>query len=1083
MTGRRKSLGTVEPRLGGIRIQTSAYGLAITKVYGRCRIQGNLLWYGGFRAIPQEERAETGKGGSPPSRVYYVYSADVMMALGEGPIPGVRRIWKGKQEFEGQPSTSAERNRQHYVAVPGNGTIQAPVDSGIFIEDLGVMASWFDSIALVEKTVYLTAGIHYSVSGGTYQLDVGNHAWLVGAMASLSYLVEETTAGRDALEELGLVLSPGSYSQSIWPHLLQSHPDEALAYPGIAYVRGRDYPLSSAAEIENHNFEVDGALQVSPANPDCVPADVVYDILTNERAGVHMPGDVIGSMDAWRDYTDGSQIWISLAASDQRPARSVIGEILDATNTDPCWDGDQLSFIPRGDEDVGSYVAPNTPVMEIGPDQLLERIKVTRTSQSSVPTLTRVEYSDRENGYNLEIVDYRDEAAEIDHGRRAADPYAWHFICDGEVARRAAQIRGQRDAAARNTYAFPLPATYVELQPGDLVLLNDPAGGIDEVIARITSIRESGEQLSIEAEDFPIAHANAPVLPAEIGSGFQMNQNADPGLVTAPVFIEPPGGFTETGLEVWVAVAGQNEMWGGCDVYCSLDGESYKQLGTIEQSSRCGTVRASSPAGAVGPLRIRQNGRAPIMRSFSAADADALRSLCYVGNPDTGEYLAYEAADLAGAGQYDLYGLRRGRYTTADQTHASGEPFAVIDGALGTSGPLERELIGKKIWFKFPSHNVFGGGVQSLATVPAYEYTVRGRFVGLKDRPMPANRLPNSGFEFDTSGYNVFSNSSDVITFEKPSAALAVKGAPTNAIIRQAGPALADQPAGGVNSIALQCEPGKRYGVASLLRSMNCHAWVAIAFADSNGAHLDQQNSTLTTFSQSSSIDPPNPEAYELRSAFLTAPAGARTMLIQFGKRGTRPGHSSSWVYVLEPRVFEVIGADLVPPWSPGPNGAVNTPQLGSEAATRVIAPTNISDLVWQSFGPVVVDRELVRFTPDVSGPVEVTVAARAMIQGTGTEAQLMTAGLSVNGASAAYVDVQWAPPPVGGGSGAVEASGVMSLSGTYQVTAGVEFVLAIRMGIRSFSVTIGVPTPIGGSFAGNAALRGIRPRVTLIKR
>src|SRR5690606_25881323 len=126
------------------------------------------------------------------------------------------------------------------------------------------------------------------------------------------------------------------------------------------------------------------------------------------------------------------------------------------------------------------------------------------------------------------------------------------------------------------------------------------------------------------------------------------------------------------------------------------------------------------------------------------------------GDPDSGEYLAYEAGDLAGAGQYDLYGLRRGRYTTADQAHAANEPFVVVDGALGTSGPLERELIGQKLWFKFPSHNVFGGGVQSLATVPAYEYTVRGRFVGLKDRPMPANRLPNAGFEFAASGYSTF---------------------------------------------------------------------------------------------------------------------------------------------------------------------------------------------------------------------------------------------------------------------------------------------------------------------------------------
>lgn len=1088
MVARRRPLGTVEPRLGAVRIQTSAFGLAIPKIYGRVRVPGNLIWYGNFKAIPQEERAETGKGGSPPSRVYYVYSADVMMALGEGPVVGVRRIWKGKQLFDGEGQTTAERHRRHHAVVPSNGVVEVPLDGGTSVEDVSVRmassAAYVDANGRVFiKPMDLTAGVHYAVVGGTYTFDLVGFPWLQGVGLYFDYLVEETASARSALEELGLVLSPGTYSQPMWPHLQQGFPDEALAYPGIAYVRGRDYPLSSAAEIENHNFELDGALQVSAENPDCVPADVVFDILTNEHAGVQMPGDVIGSMDDWRAYTNGVGLWISLAATEQRPARMWIDEILEATNTDPCWDGWTLRFIPRGDENVGSYVAQTTPVMEIGPDQVLGRIKVERRSQSSVKTSTKVEYCNRENAYEFEIAEYRDEAAEIDYGKRPGDPYAWHFICDGEVARRAAMVRGQRDAATRNTYTFAMPAAYIELQPGDLVLINDPAGGLESVVARIVRIAESGsDALELEAEDFPIAHANAPAIPPELGAGFQMNQNADPGMVTEPIFIEPPGGYTETGLEVWIAVAGQNDMWGGCDVYCSFDGQSYKQLGTIEQSARCGRVRASSAAGAVGPLRIEQHGRAPVLRSFSAADADALRSLCYVGDPDSGEYLAYEAGDLVGAGQYDLYGLRRGRYTTADQAHAAGEPFVVVDGALGTSGPLDRELIGKKIYFKFPSHNVFGGGIQSLATVPAYEYTIRGRFVGLKDRPAPANLLPNAGFEYDASGYQAFSYSSDPITFAKAAGGPAIKGVPSNAILRQQGASLPGQVAGGANSVRISCEHGKRYGVAALLRSVHCQARVSIAFFDANGTQI-VSGSAYSPLTTETSTDSDDAAQHDLRSTYSDAPPGARTMLIQYSKTGTRAGQSASWVSVHQPRVFEVIGADQVPPWSPGPNGAVDTAQISRHAAAEVLAPTTVADLVWQTVGPVVVDRELIRFTPDISCDIEVSVTARATIQGTGPDAVLMTAGLSANGGPVDYMDVQWAPPPVGGGSGAVEASGMMNITATYQVTAGVQFVLVLRMGIRDFAVTTGVPVPVGGAFQGNAALRRIRPRVTLIKR
>ena len=1089
MAGRKQSLGQVEPRLGGIRIQTSAYGLAIPKVYGRCRVPGNLLWYGGFRAIPQEERAETGKGGSPPSRVYYVYSADVMMALGEGPITGVRRIWKGKQEFTGEATTTAERSRQHTAAVPGGGTITVPLDGAQWIDDVAVRMASPASYADANGTVFigpmdLTAGVHYAVADGVYTIDVGSFPWLVGVGLYITYIVEESDAARDALEQLGLVLSPGTYSQPTWPHLLQSYPDEALAYPGIAYVRARDYPLSSAAEIENHNFEVDGALRASASNPDCVPADVILDILTNERAGVQMPADVIGSMDSFRAYTEGVGLWISLAANDQRPARSVIDEILEATNTDPCWDGEALRFLPRGDENVGSYVAPNTPVMEIGPDQLKTRIKVERRSQSSVKTSTRVEYSNRANGYNLEIVEYRDEAAEIDFGKRVGDPYAWHFLCDGEVARRSAMVRGQRDSAARNTYTFSLPGAYIEVQPGDLVLLDDPAAGIVDVITKITSIKESGsDALDFEAEDFPIAHANAPAVPPELGAGFVMNQNADPGLVTAPIFIEPPGGFTETGLEVWIAVAGQNDMWGGCDVYCSLDGQSYKQLGTIEQSARCGRVRASSPAGTVGPLRIAQHGRAPALRSFSAADADALRSLCYVGDPDTGEYLAYEAGDLVGAGQYDLYGLRRGRYTTADQAHAANESFVVVDGALGTSGPLERELIGKKIYFKFPSHNVFGGGVQSLATVPAYEYTVRGRFVGLKDRPMPANLLPNSGFEYDASGYNAFSFSADVVRMLKNIYSSAVKGVPTSAYVEQVGTALAGAPAGGANSILLQCEPGKRYGVAALLQSVHCQGWLAIAFSDENKAHTGQRNSTLTTVR---SVESPNTEDYELKSAFMTAPPGSRTMLIQFGKYGTVAGQPRSWMHVHQPRVFEVIGADQVPPWSPGPNGVVGTPQLGDKVATEILTPA-VTDFAAAMGGigpPGPFIKTLHTFTPTVTADVEVTLTGAVSGEATSSTPVMVDVALFYSkSAPMKWVSILAIP-----GSGT--AAGAFSLSTTFRAAAGVAQTLQLWVSKSGPPSSVPssppggvVPKPVGTTAPVNVNIRDFELRITVVKR
>jgi hypothetical protein len=39
-------------RIEALQLQSSAYGVTLALAYGRCRIPGNLLWYGGFKAVP-----------------------------------------------------------------------------------------------------------------------------------------------------------------------------------------------------------------------------------------------------------------------------------------------------------------------------------------------------------------------------------------------------------------------------------------------------------------------------------------------------------------------------------------------------------------------------------------------------------------------------------------------------------------------------------------------------------------------------------------------------------------------------------------------------------------------------------------------------------------------------------------------------------------------------------------------------------------------------------------------------------------------------------------------------------------------
>jgi hypothetical protein len=80
------------PRLNDLKVQVSTYGTFIPINYGATRHAGNVIW-----STPKIETKHTsggGKGGSSkPKEETYTYSQSFAIALCEGPIIGVRRIW------------------------------------------------------------------------------------------------------------------------------------------------------------------------------------------------------------------------------------------------------------------------------------------------------------------------------------------------------------------------------------------------------------------------------------------------------------------------------------------------------------------------------------------------------------------------------------------------------------------------------------------------------------------------------------------------------------------------------------------------------------------------------------------------------------------------------------------------------------------------------------------------------------------------------------------------------------------------------------------------------------------------------
>lgn len=96
------------PRLKENPVTTSTLGSMIPFAYGTIRTAGNMIW-----STPMVETSHTqsqGKGGSGPTSTTYTYSKSFAIAIHDGPITGIKRIWaNGKLIYDISPSSQSHR--------------------------------------------------------------------------------------------------------------------------------------------------------------------------------------------------------------------------------------------------------------------------------------------------------------------------------------------------------------------------------------------------------------------------------------------------------------------------------------------------------------------------------------------------------------------------------------------------------------------------------------------------------------------------------------------------------------------------------------------------------------------------------------------------------------------------------------------------------------------------------------------------------------------------------------------------------------------------------------------------------------
>ena len=158
----------------------------------------------------------------------------------------------------------------------------------------------------------------------------------------------------------------------------------------------------------------------------------------------------------------------------------------------------------------------------------------------------------------------------------------------------------------------------------------------------------------------------------------------------------------------------------------SLDNTTFgPPVGQVTQPLRQGVLTAGLAAASgwdtTDTLSVSLVESGGVLDSGSLASAQSGAPLALVDQ----ELLAYETATLSGTSTYNLTGLQRGLYSSSPAAHSTRGAFSRLDGAV-FKYTVPANLIGKTLYFKFQSYNVFGKGLQELSSCVAYSHALAG---------------------------------------------------------------------------------------------------------------------------------------------------------------------------------------------------------------------------------------------------------------------------------------------------------------------------------------------------------------------
>ena len=515
-------------------------------------------------------------------------------------------------------------------------------------------------------------------------------------------------------EKIELTLFKGDYGQTPWPYMLSKHPDKALPYSGLAYMAGV-VDLGDRGSLPQYNFEIQGKLLETGDGVDVNPADYIVHVLQSVGADV-----VIDGIDNFRAYCKAADILISTPPNQKSAkAQQVINDIAEITNSLVFWSTDRLKIVPLADKPIGDWTPANQIQYDLTADDFIagsdgQLILYKRKDSSEAYNEATVEFINRANSYEKETVSFEVVADVQRNGLKPASKKTAHYLYTKARAQYYAEQLAMKRLYAKTQYTFRLDWAFCALEVGDLVTLTDESCQLDHQIVVITSVNEAADgQLELTAEGKPAGtYAPAKYNVHENERPF-VDYNQEAPSVNDVAIFQTVGDVG--GNQIFVGVNAPSG-WGGCSVWVSDNDQTYQRIGNISQQARMGRTKYGfSETNNFCNVTINQG----VLKSGTHVDAERANTLCWVN----GEAFSYEEAEVHPNNWYTLKGLVRGQYGTNAINHNADERFVRVDEALFRY-PYRKEDIGKTIYLKFTSMNLFGANEQGLDEVQSYQYTI-----------------------------------------------------------------------------------------------------------------------------------------------------------------------------------------------------------------------------------------------------------------------------------------------------------------------------------------------------------------------